>query len=110
MGKRAYREPRSTARVAQEGDLTGALALAPPQRLQLGNPPANLDQVIHGLEALRVLETRNLEDEDLVLGDTARLRRRQRVLQHSRTGEESLGPRRLELMLQLGSRVSDVCR
>ena len=68
-----FRKPRSAARVAQERNLPRALSLDPVQLVDVAQLPPLVDQVLHRGKAAGLLNARDLEDEDPLVGDARAL-------------------------------------
>lgn len=96
-----YRQTGRPARVAQVRNLPRALPLNPLQRVDLGQLPPLVDQVLHRREAAVVVCAGHLEDKDPFAGDAALIGRLQGILEKRRAGEERGRARRIELVLEL---------
>lgn len=69
---------------------------------------AHLNQVVNRLERQFLSVVGAVHDEDLVVGYPHRFGRLESRLQHGHAGEERLGPRGPELVLELACRVCDI--
>lgn len=96
---------RSSAGIAQVGNLSRTLTLDPVQRLELRSILAFSDQVVDSLERSLGLEARNWEEKDAVLGDTGALGRDKGIVEKRDAGEEGVCAGRDELVLKLLGRV-----
>lgn len=109
-GKSTHRQARCSAGVAEVGYLARALAGHPLEGGQLRQRLALLYQVINRLEGCLVVRAGHGEEEDALVGDPRRLGRLEGILQQGHAGEEDLGARGLELVLQLDGGVGGAGR